>query len=161
MTTNNSQCLTFAHADEYTQRMTTVLLPIEITRPAEIESFEMYISLLHLRLFGMIKQFGDADEAKKLIKSVVSKAKMNINVENEDDLVCWATALTVDNLIFCHSLFFCTFNDKQIIDLPAITESSNSKVLAHITDTSLAEWLEFLAGLCYCPSTIKSEEVPF
>jgi hypothetical protein len=163
MTINNSQALTFAHADEYSQRMTTVLLPIEIVRPAEIDSFEMYISLLQLRLFGMIEQFSSADEAKKLMKSVVSKAKINIDVEDEDDLVCWAKALTVGNSPFCHSLFFCTVDDRQIIDLPAITEPSNAKILAHVTDTPLAEWLEFMARLCYCPSknSGESEEIPF
>lgn len=159
----SSQVLTFAHADQYSQRMTTVLLPLEITQPAEIESFEMYLSLLQLRLFGMIKQFGDADEAKQLMASVASKAKIDIDVGDENDLVCWAKALTVENRPFCHSLFFSVINDRQIIDLPAITEPSNAKILAHIADTSLAEWLEFMAGLCYCPSKNSGEfeEIPF
>jgi hypothetical protein len=160
---NNSQALTFAHADEYSQRMTTVLLPLEIIQSAEIESFEMYMSLLQLRVFGMIEQFGSADEVKKLIKSVVSKAKINIDVGDEDDLVCWAKALTVENSPFCHSLFFSTINDRQIIDLPAVTTQCNAKILAHITDTSLPEWLEFMSGICYCPSKNMDEfeKVPF
>jgi hypothetical protein len=163
MTINNSQALTFAHADEYNQRMTTVLLPVEIVRPAEIDSFEMYVSLLQLWLFGMIEQFGSMDAAKKLMKSLVSKAKINIDVGDEDNLVCWAKALTVENSPFCHSLFFSTINDRQIIDLPAITEPSNAKILAHIADTSLGEWLEFMARLCYCPSKNSGEfeVIPF
>lgn len=161
--TTNSQALTFAHADEYIKRMTTVLLPLKIAQPAEIESFEMYLSLLQLRLFGLIKQFGDADEAKHLMKLMVSKAKIDIDVEIEDDLICWAEALTVGNSLFCNSLFFFTVNDRQIIDLPATTQLSNAEILSHITDTSLAKWLEFMVGICYFPSknSGKFEEVPF